>query len=383
MKRSAGSIVALVASLSVLGGCSSLNPFSTPAPKPAELVSFQQTAELRPLWQVRVGSSGPHVFQPAIVGDEIYAAAHDGTVMRIDGGRVVWRSSVGARLSAGVGSNGRVVSVVTVAGDVVALDATNGAERWRVPAGVEVLAPPAVADATVVVRASDHRLLGFDVADGTRRWVYQRTTPPLALRNTSGLLMADERVGIVGYPGGKLVALDTQNGGPLWELTVATPRGVTELERIADVAGTAVLGRREVCAVAFQGRAACFDLDNGNALWSREFSSAVGMDRDTRFVFVTDTADAVNGLDAFSGANVWKQDAMTRRGVSRPLSLGDFVVVGDAQGYLHLLDRETGRFVARTRVDSSAVTADPRALSSGQRFVVQTRDGNVAAYEAR
>lgn len=383
MLRRTWTIVVLLGALTLLSGCSSLNPFSTPAPKPAELVDFQQTAQLQSLWQVRVGGSANHVFQPVVVGDEVYAAAHDGTVMRIDAGRVVWRASAGARLSAGVGSNGRLVAVVTVTGDVVALDAANGAERWRVPVGVEVLAPPAVAGSTVVVRASDHRLLGFDVADGARRWVYQRSTPPLALRSTSGVLMADERVAIVGFPGGKLVALDTQSGGALWELTVATPRGVTELERIADVAGTAVLGRREVCAVAFQGRAACFDLDNGNALWSREFSSAVGMDRDTRFIFVTDTADAVNGLDAFSGANVWKQDAMTRRGVSRPLSLGDFVVVGDAQGYVHLLDRETGRFMARTRVDSSAITADPRPLSSGQRFVVQTRDGNVAAYEAR
>jgi len=169
----------------------------------------------------------------------------------------------------------------------------------------------------VVVRASDSRLIGFDASDGTQRWIYQRTLPALSLRSTSGML-AEDGVVIVGYPGGKLVALNTDNGGPLWELTVATPRGVTELERIADIAGTAVLGRREVCAVAYQGRAACFDLENGNALWSREFSSSVGMDRDTRFAFITDASDAVHGLDAFSGSNVWKQDAMTRRGVSRP-----------------------------------------------------------------
>lgn len=372
----------LAGSLGLLGGCSSLNPFSTPAPKPAELVSFQPSAELSPLWQTRVGSAGGFVFQPAVVGDDVYAAAHDGSVMRIDGGRTVWRISVGARLSAGVGSDGRLVAVVTTTGDVVALDAATGAERWRVPAGVEVLAPPAIAESVVVVRASDSRLFGFDKVDGNRRWVYQRTTPALSLRSASGLVV-EQRVGVVGFPGGRLVAINTENGGALWELAVATPRGVTELERIADVAGTAVLGRREVCAVAFQGRAGCFDLENGNALWSREFSSAVGMDRDTRFVFITDTGDAVHGLDAFSGTNVWKQDAMTRRGVSRPLAIGDYVVVGDAQGYLHLLDRETGRFAARARVDSSAITSDPRPLAALQRFVVQTRDGNVAAFEAR
>lgn len=372
----------LLAAVSLLSGCSSLNPFSAKAPKPAELVSFQPDAELRPLWQVRVGSAGNYAFHPAVIDGDVYAAAHDGSLMRVSEGRVVWRANAGARLSAGAGSDGRVAAVVTVGGDVVAFDASNGVERWRAPVGAEVLAPPAVTAAAVVVRASDHRVTGFDVNDGRQLWTFERATPPLALRSSAGML-SDGRVAIIGYPGGKLVALDTVNGAPLWELTVATPRGVTELERIADIAGTAVVSRREICAVAFQGRATCFDLESGNAIWSREFSSAVGMDRDTRLVFITDTADAVHALDAFSGSNVWKQDAMTRRKVSRPVALDDFVAVGDLDGYIHLLHRETGRFAARTRADSSAIVAGPQRLPGQQRFVVQTRDGSLVAYEAR
>ncbi len=372
----------LLAAVSLLGGCSSLNPFSSKAPKPAELVSFQPDAELRSLWQVRVGSAGNYVFHPAVIDGDVYAAAHDGSLMRVSDGRVVWRANAGARLSAGAGSDGRVAAVVTVGGDVVAFDASNGAERWRASVGAEVLAPPAVTAAAVVVRASDHRVTAFDVNDGRQLWTFERATPALALRSSAGML-SDGRVAIIGYPGGKLVALDTVNGAPLWELTVATPRGVTELERIADIAGTAVVSRREICAVAFQGRATCFDLESGNAIWSREFSSAVGMDRDTRLVFITDTADAVHALDAFSGSNVWRQDAMTRRKVSRPVALDDFVAVGDLEGYIHLLHRETGRFAARTRADSSAIVAGPQRLPGQQRFVVQTRDGSLVAYEAR
>lgn len=381
MKKLSLSMGMAAAAVLLLAGCSSLNPFSTPAPKPAELAALQPTAQLATLWQVRIGASGAYVFHPAVIGEDVYAAAHDGSVMRLQGGRTVWRASAGRRLSAGVGSDGRLAAVVGTDGEVIAFDAATGAERWRASAGAEVLAPPAVGDGVVIVRASDNRLLAFDAADGSRRWEYQRTMPPLALRSSAGLVVED-RVAVVGYPGGKLVALSVDNGGPLWELTVATPRGVTELERITDVAGTAVFGRREVCAVAYQGRAGCFDLANGSALWSREFSSSVGMDRDTRFVFVTDAADAVHGLDAFSGAGVWKQDALTRRKVSRPLVVGDFVVVGDLEGFVHLLDRETGRFTARVRVDNSAISADPRALGP-QRFIVQTRDGTVAALEPR
>lgn len=382
MRRSTLSSLLLFTAL--LSGCSSLNslnPFSTSAPKPAELAAFQATAELRSIWQARVGGAGGFAFQPVVVGEDVYAAGHDGSVARIEGGRSVWRTNVGQRLSAGVGSDGKLVAVVTTAGEVVAIDAATGAERWRAPVGAEVLAPPAVAGAVVVVRASDGRLMGFDGVDGKRRWTYQRPVPALTLRKAAGMTVRD-RVAVVGYPGGKLVAINVDNGGPLWELTVATPRGVTELERITDIAGTPILWRNEVCAVAFQGRAGCFDLSNGSALWSREFSSSVGMDRDTRFVFITDASDALHGLDAFSGAQVWKLDSMARRNVSRPLVAGDFVVIGDVEGYVHLVDRETGRFVARSRADSSAITADPLSLG-GQRFVIQTRDGGVYAYEAK
>lgn len=368
------------ATLALLAGCSSMNPFAASVPKPAELAAFQPAGEIRTAWQARIGAAGDYVFQPAVVGDSIYAAAHDGAVARFQDGQTVWKASTG-KLSAGVGSDGKLAAVVTTGGEVVALDADSGAELWRAMAGAEVLAPPAVTAAVVVVRASDGRLLAFNAADGARRWVYQRAMPTLSLRSAAGMRV-DERGLMVGYPGGKVVALNIDNGSLLWELAVASPRGVTELERITDVAGTPVTTRSEICAVAYQGRAGCFDLTNGRALWSREFSSSTGLARDTRFVFITDDGDAVHGLDAFSGASAWKQDGMKRRQLTRPIVTAGYVVVGDLDGYVHALDRESGNFVARMRTDGTAIVADPQPLGLS-RFVVQTRDGGIFALEAQ
>lgn len=365
----------------LLSGCSSLNPFSSDKPKPAELVDFQPSTSLGTLWSARVGAGGGYQFQPAVAGNSVFAAGHNGEVAHFRDGQALWSVNVGKRLAAGVGSDGRLVAVVAVDGEVIALDADSGAERWRAPAGAEVLAPPAVADSAVIVRASDSRLLAFDVRSGERRWTYQRTTPPLALRSVAGILLAD-RVAIVGYPGGKLVGVNIDNGGAMFDLTVSSPRGVTELERITDVAGTAVLGRREICAVSYQGRAGCFDSTNGTALWLRDFSSTVGMDKDTRRAVITDDKDAVRGLDAFSGADVWKQEALARRGVTRPLLVGDHVVVADGEGYVHVLAAEDGAFAARARPDGSAVVVAPQRLGADS-FVIQTRDGGVFALEAR
>ncbi|MBR0568634.1 outer membrane protein assembly factor BamB [Azoarcus sp. L1K30] len=380
MKSSNLRMLPMLCAFALLAGCSSLNPFASSAPKPAELADFKPTVDLHELWKTNIGKAGTYVFRPAVVGDSVYAAATGGSVARFDGARAVWRSDAKTELSAGVGSDGRLAVVVSVGGEAIAYDAQSGAERWRVPVGAEVLAPPAVNADVVVMRASDHRLIALNARDGSRRWVYQRNNPALALRSHAGVVL-EGNVLLAGFPGGKLVAVNLANGGALWELNVATPRGATELERVADVAGTPVVSRREVCAVTYQGRAACFDGSNGNALWARDFSSAVGMDRDTRFAVITDDHDAVQALDVYSGASMWKQDALVRRKVSRPLIVGDYVAVGDVEGYVHLLRREDGAFAARRRVDSSAVVADLQRLGGG--FVVQTRDGDIVAYDVR
>lgn len=380
MKLASLRVVPLVAAMLLATGCSSLNPFASDKPKPAPLADFKPSAELVALWRADIGESGPYLFEPAVVGDSVYAAGEEGNVARFEGGREVWRVDADTRLSAGVGADRSLAVVVTAGGIAIAYDANTGSERWRSPIGAEVLAQPAVDGSLVVLRASDNRLIALDARDGSRRWVYQRANPPLALRNFSGVLL-EGNVVLAGFPGGKLVVINAANGGAITELSVAAPRGATELERVADVAGTPVVGRREVCAVTYQGRVACFDTGNGNALWARDFSSSVGMDRDARFAVVTDDRDAVHALDVYSGASVWKQDAMARRAVSRPLIVGDHIVVGDIEGYVHALSRDSGAFAARDRAADGPVSASPRAYGRG--FVVQGRDGELTAYELR
>lgn len=380
MKAMNARLLPLLAAALLAGGCSSLNPFSSSAPKPAALQDFTPSAELAVSWRASVGSAGEYRFQPAVWGDSVYAAGHRGTVARFEGGRQVWGADTDMRLSAGVGTDGRLAAVVATDGTVIALDAQTGAERWRAPVGAEVLAPPAVSLEFVIVRASDNRLIALDARDGSQRWTYQRNNPPLALRSFASVVIEGPVV-LAGFPGGKLGVINLANGGAITELNVALPRGATELERVADIVGTPVVGRREVCAVAYQGRAACFDTSSGNPLWARDFSSSVGMDRDARFAMITDDRDAVHALDASSGASVWKQDALARRAVSRPLIVGDHVIVGDVQGYVHALTRDTGSFAARDRAGNDAISADPVAYGRG--FVVQGAGGDITAYEVR
>ncbi len=368
----------LLGAVALLGGCSLFS--SDSKVKPAELTPIQATAELSVLWQGSVGKAGNFVFTPAVIDGSVIAAGHDGTIVRFDGGREAWRISAGEKLSGGVGSDGKLVAVGTPKGEVLAFDAETGKPLWKSRVSSEVLAAPVIGEGLVVVRSGDSRIAGLDAKDGKRRWLYQLSMPTLTLRSNVGVLLG-QKVVVAGFPGGKLVALNNQNGASIWDVAVALPKGATELERVADLSSLPVVQGREICAAAFQGRVACFDIGTGNLLWSRDISSSAGLDMDSQRVYVSDDKGSVYAYARDSGASLWKQDKLFMRRLSRPIALGSRVAMADFQGVLHLLNAEDGSFVARATTDGSAVPADPQRLGDG--FVVQTRDGGVFALGVR
>ncbi|MEW6591477.1 MAG: outer membrane protein assembly factor BamB, partial [Pseudomonadota bacterium] len=280
---------------------------------------------------------------------------------------------------AGAGAGDDLVLVGGGKGELLALDRATGQPRWKAALSSEVTGQLLRGGDTVVVRTGDGRVHGLAAADGSRKWLYTRTLPALTLRGSGGMVLRDG-VLYAGFPGGKLVALNAANGAQLWESTVALPRGATELERVADVMGPPAVDERAVCAVAYQGRVACFDRRNGAPLWTRDTSSNSGLGMDDRAVYVTDDKDAVTAYDKTSGRAGWRQDKLARRDVTAPLALGAWVVVADGEGYVHVLSADDGSFVARSKVDSGVHTAP---VDIGPGFAVQTVKGTVVAFRLR
>jgi outer membrane protein assembly factor BamB len=348
----------------------------------APLPPLTDSIAVSALWQANIGNSEQAVFDPAVAGGSVYAAAFDGAITRLDAasGKQLWRISAGERLTGGVGSDGKMVAVGSGKGEVLAFDA-NGTALWKTQVSSEVLAAPQVADDVVVVRSADGRIFGLDAKDGKRKWYYQRATPALTVRSPAGISVY-RGVAYAGFAGGKLVAINLDNGAVRWEATVALPRGTTELERVTDVIGVPVVSEREVCAVAYQGRIGCFDLATGQAAWGREMSSTSGLSLDARYAFVSDDKGAVHALDRIGGTSLWKQDKLRLRNLSAPLALGRELVVADIQGYVHLLARDSGAFVGRVATDGSPVSTNPVLLPNGG-FLVQTRNGGLYAFSVK
>jgi outer membrane protein assembly factor BamB len=357
----------------LLGGC---GLFGEKKNLPAPLVEFRPSLSVSTAWRASIGSGRGTFLQPALVENAIFAAAASGRVLRIDpsNGSVVWQTDVDARLSAGVGSDGFTVAVGTPRGEVIALDA-DGQLRWRAAVTSDVIAPPLVGRGLVIVRSTDHRLSAFEADSGKRRWSYSRQLPALTLRAPTEMAFAGDNV-LVGFPGGRLVAVALSNGAARWEATVSEPKGTTEVERLADVLGPVVVADGQACAASFQGRVTCADAATGSLRWSRELAAGAGVARGARGVYAVDTTSHVHALAPDTGASLWRNEQLAHRQLTTPLSLNAAVVLGDLAGYVHFLSPAEGGFVARVQVDSSAIVARPLAL--GDSVLVQTSDGTLA-----
>ena len=342
---------------------------------PAALVQFNPSVNIKRRSSANIGSAAGSIFTPALTKSDVFAVNYDGKIARFDNGNLQekWRVDTGKKITGGVGAADNVVVVGTSKGEVLAYD-DNGKALWQARVTSEILSAPQIANGLVYVRSGDGRVFALSASDGKRKWLYQRATPALTVRSYGGVLIEKNTV-FAGFSGGKLVALEAQTGGLGWEASVALPRGVSELERIADVTSNPVSDGKIVCAVAFQGRVACFEPQSGNLIWARDISSVAGLAMDARNVYVSDVNGTVHALDKAAGAYVWKQEKLANRELSAPLVYRGYVVVADLQGYVHFLGREDGAFAARVATDGSPIRAQPQAIADG--LLIQSKKGGV------
>ncbi|MDO8436678.1 MAG: outer membrane protein assembly factor BamB [Nitrosomonadaceae bacterium] len=375
------SVVERIASVADLDVSPIVDLFKTKEPE----ISAEQTARLklvavaRPLWQSSIiDENRVAVFSPAFANGAVYAANSEGRLVRLDSatGKQAWNIDTQHKLSGGVGVGEGMMLVGTFKGEVLAFDDT-GKSLWKAQVSSEVLGPPQVDSGVIVVRTGDGRIFGLDAVTGKRKWMYQGATPALTVRNPSRVLIK-RGAAFAGFAGGKLVALSLSDGNVKWEATVSRPRGATELERITDITSLPVADEWQICAVAYQGRVACFEISNGNQIWARDASSSAGLAMDDTYIYLSEDRGALTAYTKSNGTTVWRQDILGGLRLTVPIVRGTHVVVGDSQGYVNFFRHDDGAIVLRAATDESSILADPESLANG--IVVQTRKGGLYAF---
>lgn len=353
----------------LLGACASDKP------KPTPLASLTPKIAGRQVWQARLDGVRFPMGMASVAG-QFVVAGDDGTVLALDAasGREVWRGQAGARLSAGVGSDGRFAAVVTAQQELIVLE--RGRVAWRARLGSRTLTPPLVAGERVFVMGVDRVVRAFDALDGRPLWNFQRPGDPLGLAQT-GVVAAFRDTLVVGQ-GPRLVGLDPLKGTVRWDVAVANPRGTNEVERLAELVGPPVRQGDALCVRAFQSAVGCVLGTTGALQWSRNVGGSQAVGADDLVVVGGDASDRLTAWKRSSGELAWTNETLLYRNLGGVVVTGRSVVFGDGEGQVHFLDRENGQPVLRLPTDGSPVVGTP-ALS-GTTLLVATRSGGLFAF---
>jgi len=330
---------------------------------PAELIDFTPEFQSTLAWSINTGSGSDNYTNLAtwLQNDRLISVDQKGGIGSWDtlSGGNIWKTDLDVSLASGAGGGEGLILVGSKEGDVFALDEETGTIIWQNTLTSEVLSPPKAAMDVAIVRTADGRTTGLSVSDGHILWSYQRKVPLLSLRGAGEAIVADDKV-ITGYANGKLVALSITDGSVIWEKSVAVPRGRTELDRLVDIDSAPVIKDGIIYVVAYHGRLAALSLDDGSILWYREMSSHSGLDVDVgNATYVTDDQGYVWAIQDGTGDALWRQTQLLRRNVTAPVIMGDYLIVGDYEGYVHWISRRDGHFSARVKVTNSAILSKP------------------------
>ncbi len=353
---------------------------------PAELTDFKPTHYLAREWSVSTDDSIDRQYlfiEPLLLKDRIVTAGRNGTLnaYKLEDGEELAEIELDIPLSGGVGGTEDIWLVGSRNGELIAVSSKTNDILWRTPVPSEILARPVVYNNNIaIVRTADGQILGVDLKTGRINWNYSKIIPALTLRGSSSPILSRNRF-YTGLESGRIIAMSPIDGEVAWDIALTVPEGRSEIQRLVDIDGKSELYGRVLYAASYHGRIAAIDVTRGQFLWARSFSSNTGVSVGTDAVYSSDDRSYVWALDRNNGATLWKQDKLRARSVTRPVIYKDFLVVGDFEGYVHVMSRFDGRFVARKQVDSDGILVPP--VVDGDRLLVLTRDGHLAAYSIK
>ena len=387
MKKLTAATIALC--MATLVGCSSSDDED-------ELVlpEIVNQFETKVIWQESIGDGVEHYFSrltPAVYKDRVFVASRAGKVeaLSLENGNTLWetdvrenltfwpwQSDISAKLSGGILQAYGKIFIGSEHGYLVALDRETGDVVWRKKVPGEVLSKPAADDGLIYVNLGSGKLLALHPDTGEERWSHEQEVPALTLRGQSSPTVANGGV-LVGLETGKLSVLISDSGYSAWSAEIATAKGASEFERLVDVDTQPLISGPYAYAIAYNGNLAAVDIRSGNVVWKREYSSYREIAMDTQTIYVVDSNGVVYGLDKTSGIERWSQPALRGWYLTGPAVAGNYLAMGDQEGNLHWLNKESGELVSREDFDSSGFFIEP--IVADDKLILYTRDGEVSA----
>ena len=374
----------LLVSIFFLSSCSTLSSLKfwgddEEEEGPSELYSVVDNRTLDREWSVSNGNDSLYGrLIPVVYDGKVFFINSLGYISSVDldTGKLVWSKDTQDVVSSGLDVNFKTISYGTLDGNLVAIDYENGNEIWRSPTSSESLSPPVNSGSHIIIQTIDGRVAGYELKTGKRDWFHQTVLPSLTLRGTSRPFI-DQGFIFTGFASGKIAMIYPDSGAIRLELPVTLNEGKSELERIVDIDGRSIIVNNLLVAASYQGNLTAINLRDGRPAWQEEISSVKDLTSNGNRIIAVDSKGLVKAFGTATGARIWEQEDLKLRKLTAPASISNLIAIGDFEGYIHLLNAQSGNFEGREKVSRNAIT---EIVSQGNYLLVADESGRVQKF---
>ena len=343
--------------------------------EPRPLLSVSSSKNISSNWNVKFnGNNSLGNFLPSFSARSIYFADAEGNIksIDIDTGKTNWTKQFN-ELASGTASGFGALVVADVDGNVILFNQEDGSKIWEVNVKGEVLAPTVIDAQLIIVKTGSGELLALDKLNGDVVWSYRSKLPALTIRGSSSPVVDGGQV-YVSFDNGRLVVFDIETGFPLWDGAISYVKGSSELENLIDSDANPVVDAGYVYTTNYQGNLNIFDIAQKRSVWESEVSSFFSPVLLKGMMIVVESDSSIKSIFTKTLEDSWNSDEYLNRELSNPISFNGNIIVGDFEGYVHVIDPLNGKTLGRKKISKNPIK---RLISRSKNFYVVDEEFNL------
>ena len=352
----------VLCSILIISSCSSMDGLrfwksdEIDPDEPKELVAFSNQKNIVIEWKNSFkGENEIGNFLPDFSAQNLFFSDASGNVSSINAstGDRNWSIELNF-LASGTSAGFGLVVVSDIDGNVIAVDQNDGSKLWSTNVKGEVLSKVAIDAKVVVVKTGSGELLGLDRENGEILWSYRSKLPLLTVRGSSSPVIVDDLV-YVSFDNGRLGVFELNSGFQVWDGAISYVKGVSELENLIDSDSSPVVDGGLIYTTNYQGNLNIFDTAQKRSVWSYETSSFYSPIVSRGMLTIV---EANSGLRSFALKTLqesWINEDYINRDLSNAVSYKGSLVVGDFEGYVHVIDTLNGKTIGRKKISRKPI----------------------------
>lgn len=346
----------------ILSSCSSLDGLrfwksdEVDPDEPKELYKIENKKDVQIIWDISFkGENEIGNFEPAFSSKSIFFADSQGTLSSIDisNGTINWSTELNF-LASGTAAGFGIIIVADVDGNVIALDQKDGSKLWSTNVKGEVLSKSVIDTKIVAVKTGSGELIGLNKQTGEIEWSYRSKLPALTVRGSSSPVMVDSLL-YTSFDNGRLGVFEIDSGFPIWDGAISYVSGSSELENLIDADSSPVIEGGLVYTTNYQGNLNIFDIAQRRSVWSYKISSFYSPVLMRGMLVVVEDNSKIKSFSSKSLQESWINEDYINRNLSNAVSYKGNLIVGDFEGYIHIIDPLNGKTISRKKLSKKPI----------------------------